>query len=152
MGNSTQVCSICSLPPDALAAINSKLRARVKFRDLARESGISKSTLQRHAAKCIEREILNQHKQTAAFDPLYRFHVQWPGETLETPLGETGVTFVVEYAPLCIASYGDLRSAPYSQENFSQWVTLARAEDGERAALEKELLLPAEPSADVNPA
>jgi hypothetical protein len=151
MGNANQSCSVCSLADaNILDAINKAIREKKKFRDLAAQTGISKSTLQRHAAKCLPLEILARHK-SAGFDPLYRFRTLWPGQELTELPNDSVCVFAVQYAPQCVASYGDLRNAPYSQENFSQWLALAVAEVAERAALEKESLLPAEPAADVNP-
>ena len=51
-------CSVCSLSPEVRAAVEHHITAGMKYRDLEKASGISRSSLQRHWKKCMIRAKL----------------------------------------------------------------------------------------------
>jgi hypothetical protein len=75
-------CSICSAPVQVLKAINEGLAKRTKMRDLAKQSGFSKSAIGRHSKNCLARQILSSY-QTTRFNPaLGRIFVRWPDDPI----------------------------------------------------------------------
>jgi len=114
VSNPFQRCSICSAPPEVLAAVNEALRKREKFRDLAERTGFSRASLHRHSKRCVPRDTLAQYKARTAVIPSGRTIVAWPARpdqpahyTLlfseyvlhESDLLDSDTIFRVSYAP-----------------------------------------------------
>ncbi len=55
-----KTCSICSAPGDAAETVNAMLQKRIPLKQIALETGFSKSAVHRHSQKCFVR-----HKATA---------------------------------------------------------------------------------------
>jgi hypothetical protein len=56
------VCSICSAPGDARAAVDGELEAKVPLREIAEKSGFSRASLSRHHRKCVRLAKLAEAK------------------------------------------------------------------------------------------
>jgi hypothetical protein len=147
MGNPNQSCSVCALPADTLDAINSKIRAKAKFRALAAETGLSKSTLQRHASRCLPRETIAAHKSNAFNPATGRVFVLWPGEEFQAQdqFRAGDILLQVSFEQTRVAHYGNPRAAPYSDETFGEFLALAKLEDDKRAKAKLPAETPAEP-------
>jgi hypothetical protein len=93
-------CTVCALPVADKAAVESKINAGAKFRELARLCGISKSSLHRHSVNCMPRnrlrELKNRRLAPAAES---RQIVLWPDEPFDVAqMKPEDFLIVVQYA------------------------------------------------------
>jgi hypothetical protein len=76
-----RACRVCSAPAEVTATVNRALAEKVKLRDIAAQCGISKSSIHRHASKCIAREILAGYKAKVFDSRPKQVVVKWPDDS-----------------------------------------------------------------------
>ncbi len=59
-------CSVRTAPRQVTDIVNGSLAAKVKLRDIAERTGISKSSISRHSVKCIGRGVLARYRESRA--------------------------------------------------------------------------------------
>jgi hypothetical protein len=87
----TKQCSVCSGPPEVLAAVNGMLKQKLSMKKIAAASGISKASIGRHSLKCCDRKIAETFKSLKQLRPIIswpdgRAHIQFR-DTLLSPVG-----------------------------------------------------------------
>jgi len=130
-------CRICEAPGDARTIVDALLSQKIFLREIAKQTGFSKSSVHRHSRNCY---IAGAAKslQSVRFDPARdRVFVRWPGQPFdEAKLAKNDWIVNVVYEKLEV-------------ENPSAPVDEALAEDRARTAAKAELL--ADPILPENP-
>ena len=71
-------CSICKLPKDVLESVNAQIRQHLSQRKIGLQIGKHKSIVNRHANRCLPREVATKHGKTlssfASMSPV----ICWP--------------------------------------------------------------------------
>ena len=135
-------CSICS-NPELAETINKMLYQKVQQADIALQTGVTKSTVGRHANSCYltYRALRNKSKTVSTYG---RMIVSWPttGERVLTYFGDVlqpnevrddDLIIVVNYQKIRVADVGNPRAVPLNESTFESFLEAAIAEDAERA-------------------
>jgi hypothetical protein len=73
-------CSVCQLPADVRHLVDVEISRRTKFRTIAALCGLSKSTVHRHATKCLSRARFADHLAEKFNPRVNRLVISWPDD------------------------------------------------------------------------
>jgi hypothetical protein len=110
----TKQCSICSGPPEVLAAVNGMLKQKLSMKKIAAASGISKASIGRHSLKCCNRKIAETFKSMKQMRPI----ISWPDGRAHIQFRDTLLS-AAEVNRLCMSGdfcVWEVRYSPLSDE------------------------------------
>lgn len=139
-------CSIC-VNVELAETINKMLYAKMQQSDIATQTGVSKSTVGRHANACfLTYRALRNKIKTSGISPNARIVVSYPTATPEertygygestiakSELRQSDIILTVVYDKLDIKRLGNPRACAFDETTFESFLAAAQAEDLERA-------------------
>jgi hypothetical protein len=114
-------CSICRSSAAVRDAVNHALEKRVKMRDIAKQSGFSKSAIHRHSQNCRSRQVLLDHRARRAHVRDRKIVIVWPNKAIPKNLDENSIVIRVVYEQQPVGNPGALINDGWtaeSQETF----------------------------------